>query len=191
MSLVRKFAAAVLGASVLAVSITPAWSHTDVNSTSPKAGSSVEAGSNVVSIGFNDDILNLADSSEIVVVDSENRSLKVECLKVEGKELTSVVYFETAGEYRVTWRTVAEDGHPLTGKFSFKVTGVPTVDYVRPECAGPQPTEEPEIPSETTEPIQPSTPDTTMFTLGALFLTVAVSVVFYELLRRRKARSKE
>jgi methionine-rich copper-binding protein CopC len=161
-----------------------------VNSTSPKDGSSVEAGSNVVAISFNDEILNLADSSEIVVVDSENRSLKVECLKVEGKELTSVVYFETAGEYRVTWRTVAEDGHPLTGKFSFKVIGGPAEEYVRPECAGPEPTDEPEVPSESTPPLDTSAPDTTIFTLGALFLTVSVSVVFYELLRRRKNRSK-
>jgi methionine-rich copper-binding protein CopC len=190
MSLVRKVASAILGASLLFGSVSPAWSHTDVNSTSPKDGSAVEAGSNIVAVSFNDDILNLADSSEIVVVDSENNSLKVECLKVEGKEIQAVVYFETAGEYRVTWRTVAKDGHPLTGKFSFQVTGSPTSEYVRPACAGEEPTSEPEIPSEPNQPTEANTTDTTLFTLGALFVTVAMSIVFYELFRRRKTRPK-
>jgi methionine-rich copper-binding protein CopC len=183
MSLVRKVASAILGASLVVGSISPAWSHTDVSSTSPKDGSAVAAGSNNVSVSFNDKILNLADSSEIVVVDSENRPLKVECLEVEGKQLQAVVYLETAGDYRVTWRTVAEDGHPLTG--------TPALEYVRPACAGPEPTEEPEVPVEPTPPVDSSSPDTTLFTLGALFLAVTVSIVFFELLRRRKRRSKE
>lgn len=191
MSLVRKVASAILGASLLFGSVSPAWSHTDVSSTTPKDGSTVEAGSNTVSVSFNDDILNLADSSEIVVVDSENRSLKVECLKVEGKEIQAVVYFETAGEYRVTWRTVAEDGHPLTGKFSFQVSGTPATEYVRPACAGEEPTSEPEIPAEPNPPVAGGSNDTTLFTLGVLFLTVALSIVFYELFRRRKARAKD
>lgn len=191
MSLVRKVASAILGASLLFGSVSPAWSHTDVSSTTPKDGSTVEAGSNIVSVSFNDDILNLADSSEIVVVDSENRSLKVECLKVEGKEIQAVVYFETAGEYRVTWRTVAEDGHPLTGKFSFQVSGSPATEYVRPACAGVEPTSEPEIPAEPNPPVVSGSNDTTLFTLSVLFLTVALSIVFYELFRRRKARAKD
>jgi methionine-rich copper-binding protein CopC len=190
MSLVRKVASAILGASLIVGSIAPAWSHTDVASTTPKDGSAVEAGSNDVSVSFNDKILNLADSSEIVVVDSENRPLKVECLKVEGKQLQAVVYLETAGDYRVTWRTVAEDGHPLTGKFSFSVTGTPALEYVRPACAGPEPTQEPEVPVEPTQPVDSSSRDTTPFTLGALFLAVTVSIVFFELIRRRKKRSK-
>ena len=191
MGLVSKVASAILGASLIFGSVSTAWSHTDVSLTSPKDGSAVEAGSNIVSVSFNNEILNLADSSEIVVVDSENRTLKVECLKVDGKEIQAVVYFETAGEYRVTWRTVAEDGHPLTGKFSFEVTGVPALEYVRPACAGPEPTPEPEIPVEPIQPVASSSTDTTLFTLGALFLTVTVSIVVYELVRRRKAKPKE
>jgi methionine-rich copper-binding protein CopC len=187
MSLVRKVASVILGASLIVGSISPAWSHTNVSSTSPKDGSAVEAGSTNVSVSFHDKILNLADSSEIVVVDSENRSLKVECLQLEGKELKAVVYFETAGDYRVTWRTVGEDGHPLTGKFSVVVTGTPALEYVMPACAEG---EAPEATVESNPPVDSSSPDTPFFTLGALFLTATVSIVLFEVIRRRKRRSK-
>jgi methionine-rich copper-binding protein CopC len=191
MSLVKKVVSTLIGVSFLMGLVSPALAHTDVSATSPKDGSTIEAGSVVVSIAFNDKILDLADSSEIVVLDSENGSIKAECTKVVGKELQATVYFAKAGEYRVTWRTVAEDGHPLSGKFSFKVSGVPTTEYVRPPCAGPEPTEEPEVPAEPNGTQDDEQPDTTVFTLGALFLVVTVSIVFYELIRRRRARAKE
>lgn len=191
MGLVKKVVSTLIGVSLLMGLVSPAFAHTDVSVTSPKDGSTVQAGSVVVSVLFNDKILDLADSSEIVVIDSENRSIQVDCTKVEGKELQATVFFATAGEYRVTWRTVAEDGHPLSGKFSFKVSGVPASEYVRPPCAGPEPTPEPEVTAEPNATQNSEQPDTTIFTLGALFLVVTLSIVFYELIRRRRARAKE
>ena len=191
MGLVKKVVSTLIGVSFLMGLVSPAYAHTDVSVTSPKDGSTVQAGSVVVSVLFNDKILDLADSSEIVVLDSENQSIQVDCTKVEGKELQATVFFATAGEYRVTWRTVAEDGHPLTGKFSFKVSGVPASEYVRPPCAGPEPTSEPEVTAEPNANQNSEQPDTTIFTLGALFLVVTLSIVFYELIRRRRARAKE
>jgi hypothetical protein len=45
------------------------------------------------------------------------------CIEVKDKALSADALLASEGQYKVVWRTVAEDGHAITGKFSFSVTG--------------------------------------------------------------------
>lgn len=103
--------------------ISPASAHTEIDHTSPSDGSSVAAGVQTVSVFFTNKILNIADSSEIAITDSEGNVVETSCVEVSKTSLNAEAYFGTEGEYLVVWRTVAEDGHPISGKFSFTVTG--------------------------------------------------------------------
>lgn len=103
--------------------ISAANAHTDVASTSPSAGSIVEAGVRKISISFSDKILNLANSSEISITGPSDNEVEIACVEVKDKALSADALLPTQGKYKVVWRTVAEDGHAITGKFSFSVTG--------------------------------------------------------------------
>jgi methionine-rich copper-binding protein CopC len=103
--------------------VSPASAHTEIDHTTPAAASSVEAGIQTVSVVFTDKILNLADSTEIVISDADGQVVEVACVEVKNASISADAFFPAAGEYQVTWRTVAEDGHPIDGTFSFKVTG--------------------------------------------------------------------
>jgi copper resistance protein C len=111
---------------LLLLSLTPvsaASAHTEIDHTTPAADSSVEAGVQTVSVVFTDKILNLADSTEIVISDADGQAVEVSCVEVKNTSISADAFFPTAGVYEVTWRTVAEDGHPIDGTFGFTVTG--------------------------------------------------------------------
>lgn len=104
-------------------SVSPASAHTEIAHTTPSAGSTVAAGVQTISIKFSDKILDLANSSEIVVTDSNGDVVELSCVEVKKTTLSAEVFLPAEGEYKVVWRTVAEDGHPISGKFSFSATG--------------------------------------------------------------------
>ena len=103
--------------------VTPASAHTEIDHTSPSANSSVEAGTQTISVVFTDKILNLANSSEVVITDANGDEVATSCLEVKKTSLNIEAFLGAAGDYKVVWRTVAEDGHPISGDFGFTVTG--------------------------------------------------------------------
>lgn len=105
------------------VSVSPASAHTEIDHTSPAAGTTVDAGVQTISVVFSDKILDLANSSEIAVTDSNGDAVELSCVEVKKTSLSAEVFLATEGEYKVVWRTVAEDGHPISGKFTFNATG--------------------------------------------------------------------
>ena len=103
--------------------VSPASAHTETDRTTPSAGQTLDAGVQKISVVFTDRILNLADSSEIAITDGSGNQVETACVEVDDKSMTADAFLPTEGEYKVVWRTVAEDGHPISGKFSFNVQG--------------------------------------------------------------------
>ena len=103
--------------------ITGASAHTKIDHTSPASGSTVDAGVQNVAVDFTDKIMNLADSTEIVISDPEGNTVENTCVEVKNTSISVDAFLATAGEYQVAWRTVAEDGHPIEGNFNFTVSG--------------------------------------------------------------------
>lgn len=123
MNSVRKSLSLVI-ALVLAVAVgSPAGAHTNADKTSPTDGETVAAGALTLEVSFTDKVLDLADSSEIVLKGESDSISGVGCVSVTERGIKAEAFVGTAGTYKVSWRTVAEDGHPIDGNFSFTVTG--------------------------------------------------------------------
>lgn len=107
----------------------PALAHSDELETNPAAGATVEAGRIPITLTFGEELLTGYESiaHEIVITDSEKKIIPALCATAEGFDLTTAVAIDQPGEYQVTWRTVSEDGHPVSGAFKFEV--VNTTDY--------------------------------------------------------------
>jgi methionine-rich copper-binding protein CopC len=120
---VRKSFGLLATLSLLVVLATPAGAHTKVDKTTPGEGDSVSAGNITLAVSFTDKVLDLADSSELVLKGDGDSVSGVGCLTVTERGIKAEAFVGTPGDYKVSWRTVAEDGHPIDGTFAFTVTG--------------------------------------------------------------------
>lgn len=191
MNLTKK---ALLSLSVLALALsssTQAFAHTEVDSTSPNAGATVDAGVQTVSVSFTDKILDLADSSEIVIDDPNGKPVEVSCILVDKQALSVDAMIPTEGTYKVTWRTVAEDGHPITGKFEFQATGSSSDEFTScTEAASETTVDEPTVIAEpkasAVDDIKEPSNDLVIYVIGGV---VVISAAIGFVIRRNRRKN--
>ena len=100
----------------------PAQAHDALIDQSPKPGEIVQAGVVEVSLDFNNELLNLGESSaEILIQNSEGELQNPGCALVEKRNASVKLSLAAAGDYSVAWRVVSSDGHPISGEFDFKL----------------------------------------------------------------------
>jgi methionine-rich copper-binding protein CopC len=149
----RRIAAALAGASLATAAIAlvglaqgggpdgalSASAHNYLVSSSPAAGSTVDAPPSEVTLTFNDVILDLAAAggaggdagagsspaaggSSVVQVtgpDGHGTHYETGCATDAGRSVSVPVALGGSGEYRVTWRVVSADGHPVSDSIAF------------------------------------------------------------------------
>ncbi|WP_081235111.1 copper resistance CopC family protein [Clavibacter tessellarius] len=114
----------------------PASAHDYLVSSSPAAGSTIDAPPSEVSLTFNDVILDLgasgggdaggasagAGGSSIVQVtgpDGQGTHFETGCAVNAGRTVSVPVALGGSGQYTVTWRVVSADGHPVSDSITF------------------------------------------------------------------------
>ena len=110
--------AAVLTAVFFLYSATPVWAHTALEASSPKDGGKTGVVPRRVVLKFTEPIL--TTGSRVVVQGPNGVDYHSGAAQIAGDELTQPLkLLGPAGEYRVRFRVVAADGHPLTGGMRF------------------------------------------------------------------------
>lgn len=115
--------AVALGSCVLVLSAAaPATAHAALVSVSPADGEQVVAtGPLTVSLTFTEAID--PAFATVVVVDASEAVVAAEPTRVDGATVSQVMQaVPAAGEYRVRFRVVSADGHPVDGESGFTVT---------------------------------------------------------------------
>lgn len=116
-----KFIRLVLTFFLVALAL-PAQAHDALTDQSPAAGDTLEAGVVDIKLNFNNELLNLGDSSaEILVLNSAGEAQNPGCAVVEDRQAMVKLDLDTTGDYSVAWRVVSSDGHPISGEFDFKL----------------------------------------------------------------------
>ncbi len=115
--------AAAAAALVLATTA-PAAAHTDLLRSHPVPGSSVPGTVSTVRLEFVDP--EIPELTDVVVTgpgaSAQGASVQVADPTVSGALVDATLERATPpGEYVVAYRTVAQDGHPVTGSFTFEV----------------------------------------------------------------------
>jgi methionine-rich copper-binding protein CopC len=113
----------------LGINLAPAsvaFAHSDLQSTSPLAGETVEAGRIDVTLKFNEEILTGEGSGAVISVIGPVEAEAVEhsdgCVDaIRGSLVVEGVSLDQPGTYEVNWRVVSADGHPIEGVYEFKV----------------------------------------------------------------------
>ena len=120
----RPIAAAILA--ITAVFATPsiAHAHEDLVQSDPTAGSEVAAGKFDITLTYSDELIQLegGTGAEVVVtgpLEGESAIWSTGCLVINGREVSTTVDIDQPGTYRVAWRVVSNDGHPIDGTYEF------------------------------------------------------------------------
>lgn len=117
--LISAIALALFGSFFIATS---ANAHADVVSTSPTDGSDVDIAPAQISITFSEPVLE--EGTAIVLNQADGTEIPVGPVTLDGSTISVISPADlAAGEYKVTWRAAADDGHVLTGEFGFTFNG--------------------------------------------------------------------
>lgn len=121
----KKLIVASLIALATTFAATPAANaHDEVVSTYPTSGETVEAGLVGIQVVFSEEVMANENNEgfEIRVSDAQGNEQPVGCLTAAGTAVSSTASLSAAGDYKVDWRSVGNDGHPLEGTFKFTLT---------------------------------------------------------------------
>lgn len=104
------------------VTAAPAAAHSDLISTDPTDGQSLAQPPADVSLRFGEDLL--PAGYRLVAKDADGVVVALGETEVDGAVLSATWPASAAsGQYRVAYRAVAADGHPLEGSFTFTIKG--------------------------------------------------------------------
>lgn len=100
--------------------VVPAAAHTDLISSNPDAGSSLDSPPDQLLMRFAEDILD--GGARVVARDETGADVPLGPPQVNGAVLSaSWPVSADSGRFTVAWRAVGDDGHPLEGQFAFRI----------------------------------------------------------------------
>ena len=124
--LTRTLVAIALGVGLNLAPASTAFAHSDLQSTSPLPGETVEAGRIDITLKFNEEILAGEGSGAVISVIGPFEGQSTEhsdgCVDaIRGSLVVEGVSLDQPGTYEVNWRVVSADGHPIEGFYDFTV----------------------------------------------------------------------
>lgn len=106
----------------IAMSVSHAFAHSEMNKSVPRDGETVAAGLSQIEMEFTNDLrLTLAKISREVGKGAEEIAI-TRIPKAFTSHVTLSVPSLQAGDYKVTWTGVGKDGHVMSGSFTFAVS---------------------------------------------------------------------
>ncbi|MCM0616591.1 copper resistance protein CopC [Paenarthrobacter sp. TYUT067] len=178
-----------------AFAATPALAHDALESTVPAKDTTVTAAPGSVSLTLSEPPLDTEqlNLSVITVTDETGKTLSDGKVTVEGPTISTAITGGANGVYKVLWRTVSSDGHPIEGNYSFTVQ-----DPAQAIAGSPSATPTPGAETATSTPapaaqtapdqIKPNDDNAPMAVgIAAAILAVAAAAFFIARKRRDKA----
>lgn len=117
----------------LLMSPTAAQAHDQLVQSDPAQDTSVSTVPDHVTLTFSGDITHVDNGNKVVVTDSHGKTVSNGETTVEGKDVTQKISSDAENEtYKVAWRVVSQDGHPIEGVYNFTVGDGGSGDQAKP-----------------------------------------------------------
>jgi hypothetical protein len=126
-------ALALAGVAVLAGPATSSWAHAELISSSPADGVSLAALPAAATLTFTDEI----DATFVRAAVTTPSGTGTVTATTQGVTVTVPLPAAGPGAYRLVYRVVSADGHPISGELRFTVVGTPTTPTTTPPDASP------------------------------------------------------
>ncbi len=172
-----------------------AQAHSELVSSSPEDGQVLDAPPTEVTFTFNEDLL--PDFVNFVATDPGGQVLELAVSGVNGPTATVAWPAEApGGEWRVDYRVVSQDGHPVDGSITFSYAAespspTPTPSTPSPSpttsSATPEPAPTSAEPSPSAVPASESSGPSTGWIIAIVGVGVLIGIVVVGLVARRRA----
>ncbi|MEY4444572.1 MAG: hypothetical protein RL301_651 [Actinomycetota bacterium] len=110
---------------VLLISISPAWAHTSLSTSTPNEGEVLTALPAQIELTFNEPIMKVGSKevSQLLLRDPDNALVDLGEVLSNGQNVSAKILGKTSasGLYKIYYRVVAEDGHPISGQINFSI----------------------------------------------------------------------
>lgn len=132
----KKFLAALAAGALavcgLLVSAQPAAAHDVLVHTDPAHNQILASAPEQLTLTFNNEIIDLEGANLVEVRDAADAPVVTTAPQVSGTAVTQQLRGLNADSvYRVVWRVVSSDGHPIEGSFNFGIGSVTEVDLAQ------------------------------------------------------------
>lgn len=99
---------------------TPAAAHDEMTASTPEDGATLDEAPEAMKLEFSGALQQMGSE---VQVTSGDENVTVDEPVIAGQTITSALPDEMpAGKYKVVWRVVSSDGHPISGESAFTIT---------------------------------------------------------------------
>jgi len=121
---------------------TQAFAHTGLESSNPAQGSTVTEALNEITLTY---ATKIEETGSFKLINNSNESMEITNLAVNDNAMTGTVAENLEnGPYKITWKIVGVDGHPIEGEVDF-VLNAPIVEEVVEDPATSETAEEPVV----------------------------------------------
>lgn len=100
---------------VLGVGAGAAYAHDELVGTYPEDGQKVVMATRQVVLRFDEPV----QSAAVTVRGEDGRAVSMGSAVLTGSEVRQRVNLSARGSYVVSWRVISDDGHPVTGEYTF------------------------------------------------------------------------
>jgi methionine-rich copper-binding protein CopC len=103
-----------------------ASAHAQMTTANPKQKSVITVMPKKVVLQFNEDLINLEPGNLLRVTDPKGKAVQTGTVTVFGNQLSVALRTsKVLGKYRVNYRAISADGHPITGSYEFTLRAKP------------------------------------------------------------------
>jgi len=99
----------------------PAFAHAQLTGATPKGNAVLTKAPTQIKLTFDDDLIALESSNKIEVTNSKGQRVDANNSAVLGNQLTVTLKKLVAGKYKVSFRVLSADGHPIASTYSFTI----------------------------------------------------------------------
>ena len=118
-SLLNKVFAALAALSIAMVPL-PANAHAQLVLSNPKVSATLYKSPTSITLSFDDDLIVLEGSNIIQVIDPKSKQIQLGKSVAQGATLQVKLKNSTLlGRYKVLWRALSSDGHPVSGTYYY------------------------------------------------------------------------
>ena len=117
----KRLMALIVTISILSTPIANA--HTAMVSSSPKKNAVLATSPKYISITFTEDLIEIAGKqiSKIELFNAKGKAIPIPKAQVIHRDIVAAVSSLPSGKYKVVYRVVSNDGHPVSGSYFFTI----------------------------------------------------------------------
>jgi methionine-rich copper-binding protein CopC len=116
----KRSLAPLLVIGLIVMQTVPAEAHAQLISSNPKISATLYKSPSIVTLTFDDNLIDVASANLIQVFNSKNRRVDRAGTKLNGSTVSTALLTNLpVGKYKVSYRVLSADGHPVAANYYF------------------------------------------------------------------------